>query len=171
MHLQWQTVITLQLSFSAIKYLTKLVLLKALSDTQSYRIFLQRMDIRRIYKRSFRYNVPLHDNRMAAIRPRALVVMFHGKLMSMYESLPCAVRTMRGLCALCLFFALDYTTYGYETIQTQIYIVWIYDNRTKRCSNHRFDIRRIFIRRINIQAFRHIKASYSHMSYIQTRTL
>ena len=25
----------------------------------------------------------------------------------MYESLPCAVRTLRGLCALCLYFALE----------------------------------------------------------------
>ena len=58
-----------------------------------------------------------------------------------------------------------------EHSDPNIYVVWIYDNRTKRCSNHHFDIRRIFIRRINIRAFRHINTSYIHISYIHTRTL
>ena len=108
----------------------------ALSDTQlSYHLY--EVLIRYQSDTTSRYTIIV----LAAFRPRALDVI-HGMLVSMYESLPCAVRTLRGLCALCLSFALHYTTYEYESIQTRIYFVWTYDNHTKRCSNHRFDIRR-----------------------------
>ena len=127
-------------------------LLRALSDTQCYHIY--------------SYDALIWDHSDTTSH-YTIIVWQHSDLAHCHVSWEaheyvrvCSLAQYE-LCALCVYFALDCTTYGYDSFQTQIYVVLTYDNHTKRCY-----IRRIFIRRSNIRSCRHIKTSYIH-----TRTL
>ena len=71
--------------------------LMPLSDTPTYRISIRRMDIRRLDMRPFRHKAPLYDNRTES--DIALSGELSWEVHEYVESLPCAVRTLCGLCA------------------------------------------------------------------------